>query len=251
MKFSRFNTFIFDLDGTVWNWKRLFPGVRKLIKSLRKEGKQVLFDTNNTMVSRKELAKKLRRFGIDADENDIINPSIVITEYLKNERGKVLVFGDGLKKDLREAGIKVSDDYHVDCVIVGQDNRFDNIKLSFAVYALKNGANFFSTARGRFFVYGNKLVPGTGALVELIEYVSGRKAILLGKPSDLMCQAIQLFVQSPREQTVIFGDELNSDVVLGKKCGYVTVLVKTGIDKRVKGKIRPDTILNSVADIKL
>jgi len=251
MKFSQFNTFIFDLDGTVWNWEKLFLGVRKVIKSLRKAGKQVLFVTNNTMMSRVGLAKKLSRFGISAGEDDVVNPSIVVAEYLKNKKGKVMVFGEGLKEDLKEAGIGVSDNPHAKYVIVGQEMNFNYNKLSFAFTALKNGARFLATARGRFFVMGNHLVPGTGVLVETMEYFSGKKSILVGKPADPMCHAIHLFVQSPRKQTVIFGDELNSDIALGKKCGYFTVLVKTGVDKRVKGKIRPDAVLNCVADIKL
>jgi ribonucleotide monophosphatase NagD (HAD superfamily) len=60
-----------------------------------------------------------------------------------------------------------------------------------------------------------------------------------------------LNVESSRKETVLFGDELDSDILLGKNAGYFTVLVKTGVDKIVKGKIRPDLVLNSVADVKV
>lgn len=251
MNFSRFKTFIFDLDGTVWNWERLLPGVKNLIEKLRKRGKQVLFVTNNTMVRRKDLARKLRGFGIEAGEDDVVSSSLVIAEYLKNKKGRALVLGDGLKKDLKEAGVKVTDDFHAEYLVVGHDIKFDYRKISLAFYALKNEASFLTSARGRFFVFGNNLLPGTGVLVEAIEYAFGRKALLLGKPSEFMAQALQLFVQSPRKETVIFGDELKGDVSLGKKCGYFTVLVRTGVDKKVKGKIRPDAMLNSLADLKV
>lgn len=250
MDFSRFKTFIFDLDGTVWNWKELFPGVKRFVSSLKRKGKQVLFITNNTKVRRRELAKRLRGFGIDADEDDVVSSSLVIAEYLKNKKGSALVLGDGLREDLREAGIKISDDSHVKYLVVGQDTKFNYGVLALALNALRNGAAFLTSARGRFFVYGDNLLPSTGVLVEAIEYASGRKAILLGKPSDFMCQAVQLFVQSPRKETVVFGDELKADVGLGKKCGYSTVLVRTGIDRNVKGRIRPDAVLNSFADLK-
>jgi len=83
MEFSRFKTFIFDLDGTTWNWKELLPGVKDLIASLRKEGKQVLFITNNTMVRRRQLVEKLNNFGIDCKETELVSSSMAAAEFLK------------------------------------------------------------------------------------------------------------------------------------------------------------------------
>ncbi|HDD71393.1 MAG TPA: TIGR01457 family HAD-type hydrolase, partial [Candidatus Aenigmarchaeota archaeon] len=42
VNFKKFKTFIFDLDGTLWNMEKIFPGVIETIEKLRKEGKQVL-----------------------------------------------------------------------------------------------------------------------------------------------------------------------------------------------------------------
>jgi len=251
MRFSRFSTFIFDLDGTVWDWKRLFPGVEKVIRLLRREGKQVLFVTNNTLVGRGDLLKKLRNFGIEANKNDLVSSGLAIAEYLKGRKGKAMVLGDGLKKDLIKSGINVSNDCHAKHLVVGHDTNFNFQKLCLALEALKNGASFLVAAKGKFFVSGKDFLPGTGVIVNVIEYASGRRATLLGKPSNLMCQTLHLFVQSPRNRTVIFGDELNSDIVMGKRCGYFTILVRTGVDKTVKGKIKPNAVLNSVADLKL
>jgi HAD superfamily hydrolase (TIGR01450 family) len=251
MRFSRFSTFIFDLDGTVWNWKSLFPGVNRVIRLLKIEGKQVLFVTNNTIVCRNDLVRKLENFGIEVGKNDLVSPALVITEYLKKRGGSAMVFSDGLKKDIMKSGIKVSNDSHADHLVVGHDTNFNFQKLCLAVEALKNGASFLAAARGRFFVNGNDFLPGTGVIVKTLEYATGRKATLLGKPSNLMCQTLHLFVQSPRNRTVIFGDELNSDIVMGSRCGYFTVLVRTGVDKILRGKVKPNAVLDSLADLKL
>jgi len=251
MDFSNFKTFIFDLDGTVWNWKELLPGVKDLISLLRKEGKQVLFITNNTMLKRKQLVEKLNDFGIECGEKELLSSAIVAAEYLKLKKAKVFVLGDGLKEDLKEEGIEVREDENVDYVVIGHDVNFDFKKLSLAIKAAKTKARLIATATGRAFVYGDEFWPGTGSIVKAIEYGSNKKAKLLGKPSDLMCQLVQLFVQSPRKDTVIFGDELKADIGLGKKCGYFSVLVRTGVDKEVKGKIKPDLVLDSLAEVKI
>jgi len=250
MEFSRFKTFIFDLDGTTWNWKELLPGVKDLIASLRKEGKQVLFITNNTMVRRRQLVEKLNNFGIDCKETELVSSSMAAAEFLKMKKAKAFVVGDGLKEDLKEEGIEVKEE-NVDFVVIGHDVNFDFNKLSLAVKAAKLGAKLIATATGKAFVYGDEFWPGTGSIVKAIEYGSNKKAKLLGKPSDLMCQLVQLFVQSPREDTVIFGDELKADIGLGKKCGYFSVLVRTGVDKEVKGEIKPDLVIDSLKEVKI
>jgi HAD superfamily hydrolase (TIGR01450 family) len=251
MDFSRFKTFIFDLDGTVWNWFKLFPRISEIIKLLVVSDKQRLYVSNNTMLSRKGLTKKLQNFGIEAKESEVINAGFVVAEYLKNKRRKVLAFGDGLKEDLKRAKVKLVNKASANYLVVGHDTKFNYEKLSLASEAIKNGAKFLACAKGRYFTFGNKIIPGTGVLVKAVEYTSGKRATLLGKPSDYMLQTINLFVASPAKQTVLFGDELSSDIAIGRKAGWFTVLVKTGVDKKIKGKIKPDLVLNSVADVKI
>lgn len=43
MDFSKYQTFVFDLDGTLWNNKKLLPGAAETIENLGKAGKQVIF----------------------------------------------------------------------------------------------------------------------------------------------------------------------------------------------------------------
>jgi HAD superfamily hydrolase (TIGR01450 family) len=249
-KFNKFNTFIFDLDGTLWNWFNLFPKVDKIINFLLID-KQRLYVSNNTILSRKGLTRKLQNFGIEVKESEVINAGFVIAQYLRNKKGKVLAFGEGLKEDLKKEKIKLTNKPNADYLVVGHDQKFNYEKISLASEAIKNGARFLTSAKGKYFTFGNKIVPGTGVLVKAVEYASGKRALLLGKPSDYMLQTINLFVTSPMKQTVLFGDELNSDILLGKKAGWFTVLVRTGVDKKASKAIKPNAVINSVADIKI
>ena len=251
IKWDKFNTFIFDLDGTVWKWNRVIPGAKKTIEQLQRK-KQVLFITNNTILSQQKLIKKLWKFGIHANRSQLINPGIVAAKYFKQKvRRKecVLAIGNGLREDLRAAKIKTTNRAIAKYVIVGHDLRFDYMKLFTAVEALRRGAKLYATALGRYFIAGNDFWPGTGVLVKAIEYASGKKAKLLGKPSLSMLKAIKAVNKSKPKKTVLIGDELNSDVATGKKLGYFTVLVRTGVDRAAK-KIKPDAIVKSIASIK-
>ena len=104
-RFNIYDNFLFDLDGTLWRWKYLLPGAKKVIADLYRAGKSVHFITNNTALPRAGYAAKLRAFGIKARTEQIINPSLTAATLLKRKR--VFVLSGGLKRDLRAAGIKV------------------------------------------------------------------------------------------------------------------------------------------------
>ncbi len=61
MDLKNIHTFVFDLDGTVWYWTRLIEGVSRTISRLKMLGKTVLYVTNNTIASRRNLAERIAR----------------------------------------------------------------------------------------------------------------------------------------------------------------------------------------------
>jgi len=62
----KFKGFIFDCDGVIWRGKNKIEGVDGVIRYLRREGKRIVFLTNNSTKTREEYAKRLKLFGIDA-----------------------------------------------------------------------------------------------------------------------------------------------------------------------------------------
>ncbi len=246
MKFEKFKTFIFDLDGTIWNLEGIFPGVIEVVERLREEKKQILFVTNNTFFSRKELIEKINELGLKLGENELISVSQVINEYLKLKNASAFVIGESLSEDLAE---RIDKKGKPDFLVVGYEKKFNIEKLREAYEILKNGAKFLASSYEKIFIKGNEVFPGTGAIVKAIEHMSGKKATILGKPSDYMLSFLNMFVSSPMKETVLIGDELESDILLGKKAGYYTILVKTGIDKEASKKIKPDFIIDSVSMI--
>ena len=248
MDFSRFKTFIFDLDGTIWNWQRLFPGVKRTVKKLKERGKQVLFLTNNSMLSRAGLVKRLRKLGLEIQENELITSSWVATQYLKKRGASAFAIGKGLKEELKRAGVRLTEK-NPDYLVVGQDQQFNMKKLAKVYEILKGKTKLMGIAAGRVWCMGKKLVPATGAILTAVEFVSGKNAVFVGKPSEEMMKAVKAAVCSRKEETVVFGDECGADIGMGKKLGYFTVLVRTGIDKACN--IAPDAVIDSIAEVKV
>lgn len=248
--FSDFDNFIFDLDGTVWYWTRLVEKASSVFSELRRQGKNVHFITNNTLLTKEGFAKKLQNFGISARPENITTPSEVAVNLFKKK--KVFCIGEGMITELRNNKIFLTD-HKPDVVVMGEDRNINYDKLAKACIVVEDGAKFYKTAEGRIFFYGNKRLPGGGALATVIESCTMKKAELIGKPSEHMVHiARELKLDS--DKTIFMGDELNTDIVTGKKLGFTTALTLTGRDTKrdyelAKGENEPDFVLKSIADL--
>ena len=75
---------LFDIDGVLYNAGAAIPGAAEAIVELRQRGIPSRFLTNTTMVSRTKLAERLRDFGVEVAEEDIIHPPGATAAYLRH-----------------------------------------------------------------------------------------------------------------------------------------------------------------------
>jgi len=248
MNLKDIDTFVFDLDGTVWYWTRLIAGAKRTIVKLKKLGKTVLYVTNNTIESRKNLAKRLSKFGIEAHYEDVINAGIVIGYYIKEHYGTALALNIGTEKDLKEVGVPIRKRTPVDYVVVTEDWDFDYRQLSLAFDAVMSGGKLLTSVMGRHWIVGNKMVPGVGCWVKAVEFATNTTATTLGKPSDYMAKIVSKRLGDCK-RTVYIGDEYESDILFGQKIGCHTIFINTGMDKNKTSNIKPDLWLNTAKDL--
>ena len=96
------------------------------------------------------------------------------------------------------------------------------------------------------------MIPGAGALIGPIELASGEKPYFIGKPNPLMMRHALKRIGCCREDTVIVGDRMETDIRAGIESEIETVLVLSGVTRRedlARFAYRPDYILDSIADI--
>jgi ribonucleotide monophosphatase NagD (HAD superfamily) len=77
-----------------------------------------------------------------------------------------------------------------------------------------------------------------GPIIKALEYASGRRAIMIGKPSPRMFQWALRRVNERPTNAVMIGDQIETDLVGARKAGVHTILVLTGVENR-------ETIRNS------
>jgi HAD superfamily hydrolase (TIGR01457 family) len=253
---ERIKLVIFDLDGVIYRGNSLLSGAKETLQELRDRGKYIAFLTNNSTQTRYQYKKKLFRLGIKANISEIFTSAWGTAHFLKNKGArKALIIGEeGLKKELRWAGIEVTSlpQKDADFVVVGLDRQLNYKKLCNAFEAVKKGAKFIATNIDYTFPLEDKIVPGGGAIVASLRWALNMEPIIIGKPSPFLLGLIINHYGVNKEQSVIVGDRLDTDIEMGKKAGVRTVLVLTGVTSREEVEshpIKPDEVIEKLDDL--
>lgn len=248
--------FICDMDGVIYHGNRLLDGVTEFVEWLKSEDKKFLFLTNSSERSPRELKQKLRRLGIEVEDEHFYTSALATAGFLKSQcpGGSVYVIGEtGLTNALYEAGLTMND-VNPDYVVVGETRSYSYEKIEHAVRLVVGGAKLIGTNPDLTGPSENGIVPATRALISPVELATGRQAYFVGKPNPLMMRHGLKRLGCKREETVIIGDRMDTDIIAGIESEIDTVLVLSGVTDRHNMKkfpYRPHYILDGVGDIVL
>jgi NagD protein len=247
---------LLDLDGTVYLGEALIPGAAETIAALRADGRRVAFLSNKPLQTRAEYAAKLTRLGVPADAEDVINSSLVLARHLAtlDAGAPVFVIGEPpLIAELRAHGFEVRADHRVRWVVIAFDRTFDYAKLNTALQAVRQGARLIATNPDRTCPTADGEIPDCAGMTAAVEAVTAaRVEIVVGKPSPIILDVALARLGVPAAESVIVGDRIETDIVMGKQRGLATVLVLSGVtradDPRV-AEIAPDLVLPSIREL--
>ena len=246
--------FVCDMDGVIYHGSRLLDGSKAFVEWLKAEDKQFLFLTNNSARSPRELHQRLLHMGIEVGEDHFISSAMATAHFIASQcpGGRVFAIGDsGLYQALYEAGLSV-DENQPDYVVVGETRSYSYEKIELAVQLVLNGAKLIGTNPDLTGPTDKGIAPACRALVAPIEMATGRQAYFIGKPNPLIMRHALTLLGCQREETVIIGDRMDTDIVAGVEAAIDTVLVLSGITKEAhldRYAYRPTHILNDVSEI--
>lgn len=234
---------IFDLDGTLIRSQRVLPGVVETLIDLRRRGIPIVLLTNDSQQTPHEWAARLEHMGLRFAVNEIVTAAIVAAHVLEERfpGGKILAMGDAaLFHALRARHLHLVEDgassERADVVLLGADSHFDAHKLEVVCRHIWAGAIFYATNADRMRPVQEGFIPGTGAFVQAISFVTEVEAIVTGKPSLTAANIAIGRLGLPASEVVMVGDAPISDISMGKLAGMATVLVPND------GKTRPDPL---------
>lgn len=246
--------FLIDMDGVIYRGNQLIPGADRFIDHLLRNEIPFLFLTNNSQRTRRDVATKLSRMGIDVDESHIFTCAMATARYLamQKPRGTAYVIGEGgLLQAMHANGYSIVD-HDPDYVVVGEGRSHNFEMIEMAVRMIEGGAKLIATNMDPNCPTQSGLRPGCGAIVAMLETATGRSAFSLGKPSPVMMRAARKQLGLATDEVTMIGDTMETDILGGTQMGYRTVLVLSGGTKLTdldQFAYQPDTVVNSIADL--
>jgi HAD superfamily hydrolase (TIGR01457 family) len=233
---------ILDMDGVLWRENAPIGNLPEIFSQLKAREVGVILATNNATKTISQYLSKLKGFGVDLEPWQVVTSSIAVTELLKKQfpdRGDVFIIGgDGLRESLEEAGfeiVPVGDTENAVAVIASIDHEVNFQKLKAGALLIRQGLPFYGTNPDLTFPTPEGLIPGAGSFLALLQAATGVTPIVAGKPAPDFMEFALKRLGTPREQTVVVGDRLETDIAGGQKIGCPTALVLSGVSTREMG----------------
>lgn len=227
--------FLFDIDGTIAVGDTLFDGSAELLAHIEAIGGRAYFITNNSTKSGADYVAKFRTaFGLETTEEQFITSGYMTLLFLKQHFAgkKIYVLGTAsFIRDLRDNGLLITEtaEPDIDCIVAAYDSELTYAKLTEACRVLlTSGAPFYATNPDLRCPIDFGFIPDCGAICNLLTNTTDRVPVYLGKPSKEVVELCLSLSGFTKEETLVVGDRLYTDIACGINGGVDTCVVFTG-----------------------
>jgi NagD protein len=238
--------FILDMDGTIYLEDKILSKTLDFLAKLEETNRDYILLTNNSSKNRKDYQQKLSNMNINLPSEKIINSGEITASYLAkqgNKKGKriYLLGTESLKEEMerfehqivnQKENIKEKPE-SVDYVVLGFDKTLNYQKLWDAHQLILSGVNYIATHPDLVCpLQGGKTQPDTGSMIELLAASTGKRPLVIGKPSKLTVEFIMKRFELKKSELAMVGDRLYTDMRMADDAGITGILVLSGETKR-------------------
>ena len=175
--------------------------------------------------------------------------------FLASQRGPgataYMIGESGLSAALHEAG-SILTDHEPEYVVLGETHAYNLDQITRAIRFLVAGAKFIATNPDVAGPSEHGLEPANGAMAALMQTASGVKPFFVGKPNPLMMRTALNYLGVHSENTVMIGDNMDTDIAGGVQAGLETILVLSGVTRREalpRYSYQPNQVVASLDEI--
>lgn len=248
--------FLLDMDGTIYLDNDLFDGTLDFLDYVKEIGGRYIFMTNNSSKSVDKYIEKLASLGIDAKADDFLTSTNATVLYLKNKSyKKIYAFGtSSFKEQLKNADLPVTDvlEDDIDCLCMGFDTELTFQKLEDACILLNRGVDYIATNPDWVCPTWYGFVPDCGSVSEMLFNATKRRPYFIGKPQPTMAELAMQKTGFSKEETVVMGDRMYTDIACGVNAGISTIFVLSGegtMEDVQKSEFKPKFIYENIRKI--
>ncbi len=249
--------YLLDMDGTIYNENQIFDGTLEFLEEIKRRGGKYVFITNNSSKSVEDYVQKVQAMGIKAEYENFYTSSQATAMYLKENYPNQVVYCMGTRsliKELREAGIEVVTevDERASVVLLGFDTENTSEKIRNTCIMLGRNVAYLATNPDLVCPVSFGYIPDCGSMSIMLKNATGKEPFFIGKPEPIMVNCVLKQLNCKRENAVIVGDRLYTDIKTGENAKIDTICVLSGeasMEDILQGDVKPDYIFKSVKEI--
>jgi 4-nitrophenyl phosphatase len=247
---------IIDMDGVIWKADAPIGDLASTFNRIRGRGIKFVFATNNGTRTTEQYVTRLQNFGVDVEPWQVITSAQAAAHGLaqKFPRGtKVFMIGeDGVRMALEEKGfeiLSVENAPEAQAVVIGIDRQITFQKMVEATLLVRRGIPFYATNPDKTFPTPRGEIPGAGAWYSVIVTASNVEPTIAGKPFTFLMELALEQLGTAKNETLVVGDRLETDIAAGQSVGCPTALVLSGVSTQVEADLWRPQIDYVVADL--
>ena len=263
---------LLDLDGVVILAGRAIDGAPAALATLDRRGIPYRIVTNTSLMSRAAMAAWAARAGFSLPPEHILSALSLSAAYTRRRHAGRPIFVLASEDARSEfAGQHLLSDEAAgrpgataSAVVVGdspESATYDNLNHAFRL--VRSGAELIGMHRNPWWLTPDGPTLDSGAFVTGLEFASGRRATVIGKPSPAFFReaAAELIGELPgatRDELAMVGDDVFNDVLAAQRLGLRGVFVRTGkhgdaelasAASRRRGGGAPDAVASSLVEV--
>lgn len=264
---------IFDADGVLVAPDAALPGVADALGRLDARGIPWRVATNVSAKHRETVAARFAGLGLPIPAERIVTSLSTTVDHVRRtfpgQPVFVLTHPDGLREfaddPLMAPEAADADDARAAAVVIGdaaQDLSYQNMDRAFRL--VRRGAELIAMHRNPWWLTARGETIDSGAFVAALEYATGRRARLTGKPGPLMFQTAFRGLAADvaaaggkallRRDVAMVGDHSVQDITGARRVGLRAILVLTGRTAAedvpgLRGRAVPDAVAATMGDV--
>jgi 4-nitrophenyl phosphatase len=139
---------------------------------------------------------------------------------------------------------------NAEVVVLGFDSELNYAKLRTAIRAALAGAAVIATNPDVLTPAHDGYDPCVGVLTAAVAAaVPTAVPIVVGKPHPLMIEQALKHLGTSKEETVMIGDQIATDIVAGQSAGLRAILLASDVPFNAVAGVVPDRIISSLLDL--
>lgn len=250
---------VLDMDGVIWKSDAPIGDLAAIFTRIRERGLKFVFATNNGTRSPDQYVSKLAALGVEVEAGQIITSALGVAHLLSRKfpkGGPVFAIGEsGVLDALRAKNfepLSVQDAPKALAVVASIDRQINFNKMLEATLLIRSGVPFYATNPDKTFPTPRGEIPGAGAWISVLTTATNKEPIYAGKPLPYLMELALERLGTQKQETLIVGDRLETDIAAGQSVGCPTALVLSGVSTREQANAwdpKIDVIAGDLAEL--